>query len=371
MADTDKLTCTYHGNKPIKLQNFYMASEVSMFKGIGYIPICKRCLFEMVDEYYAKHKDMRECIYYMCRKIDIAFNNNIFEGALKEAGANPQRVFQSYMIQYNSLGRTNNTQFPFDDGEHLDIFRLEVKEEELIDGDGKKNEIITPAYLSNNIKMTKEDRELKEEIIKLLEYDPFEGYAESDQKFLYNDLISYFGDEDVLEDQYLISQIIQIVNNNNQIRKIDFLISQYTADFDLLVKNETKVKSLNSIKKDIVSNNDKIAKENKISVGSRKGSNIKKSSLTVMMEYLRSLDFEDAEVDYYDQKKAYGMQVTADISMKAMAEQIQFDENDINEIIIEQRKMIKEMENKILDLEEENRKLYLEIEKYKKDKINK
>lgn len=86
-----------------------------------------------------------------------------------------------------------------------------------------------------------------------------------------------------------------------------------------------------------------------------------------MMDYLRELGFEDAEVDYYDQKKAYGMQRAADISMKAMAEQIQFDENDVSEIIIEQRNLIRDMENRILNLEEENRKLYVEIEKYRKE----
>ena len=57
--------------------------------------------------------------------------------------------------------------------------------------------------------------------------------------------------------------------------------------------------------------------------------------------------------------------------MKALAEQIQFDENDINEIIITQRNMIKKMEEKILDLEEENRRLCVEINNYKKSKDNK
>lgn len=90
-----------------------------------------------------------------------------------------------------------------------------------------------------------------------------------------------------------------------------------------------------------------------------------------MMDYLRELNFEDAEVDYYDQKKAYGMQVTADISMRAMNEQIQFDENDINEIIIEQRKLVKDMEQKILDLEEENRQLHVKINEYKTSKKSK
>lgn len=360
MSKLTSLRCTKHGKRPISISKFYIASDVSVFSALGYIPICKDCLYKMAEDYYDRYKNEKVAIYLICRKIDVAFDNNIFESSLKKWGSNIRKVFQTYMTQYNSLGQGNNAQLPFDEGEHIDINNLldgEKTKGENVDEDGIK--------LENDVKMSEEDIEAKEEVISLLGYDPFEGYAESDQKFLYNDLLSYFGDEDVLEDQYLISQLLQIVNNNNQIRKIDYLISQYTADTELLINNETKVKSLNSIKKDIVANNDKIAKENRISVKNREGSNIKKSSLTVMMEYLRSIGLEEAEVDYYDQKKAYGMQRAADISMKAMAEQIQFDENDINEIIIEQRKMIKEMEDKILDLEEENRKLYVEIENYK------
>lgn len=365
MAEINKIICVNHGGNPIGLSNFYMATEVSIYKGIGRIPICKKCLFEMAQNYYDKYKDMKLVIYYMCRKIDVPFNSNIYEGALTEGLDDAQKVFQSYITQYNSLGRKNNIFFPFDEGEHIEINHYR-REDELQEEDLDDDMLIKVESSRDNIKMTKEDLMIKKDIIEMLEYDPFEGYPEADQKFLYNDLYNYLGDEDVVEDAYLVSQIIQIVNNNNQIRKIDYLISTYTANTELLIKNDTKIKSLNATKKDIAKTNNDIAKENEISVKNRKGSNIKKSSLTVMMDYLRGIGFEDAEVDYYDQKKAYGMQRAADISMKAIAEQIQFDENDINEIIIEQRKMIREMESQILDLEEENRQLRVEIEKYKK-----
>lgn len=362
MIEADKLSCVKHGGKELNLSNFYMASPVSIYNALGYIPICKKCLYEMTNEYNSRYKDMRKAIYYICRKIDVAFNSNIYEGALEKDGTDIKKIFQSYMTQYNSLGRTNNTFLPFDDGEHIEEFGF-INTNESKNND--KNEKDVVVGYDNSIKMSKNDVLVKQDVIKNLEFDPFEGYSETDQKFLYNDLVSYFDDEEILEDQFLISQIIQVVNNNNQIRKIDYLISQYTADNELLIQNESKVKSLNSIKKDIVQNNDKIAKENGISVKNRKGGNARKSSLTVMMEYLRELNFEDAEVDFYDQKKAYGMQMAADISMKAISEQIQFDENDINEIIIEQRNMIKEMEEKILDLEDKNRELLVDIKNYK------
>lgn len=357
MASKEKelILCVKHG-KELAKPNFYVANSSSLYSGIGRIPVCKNCISKMFTDYMNAHKDPKIAIYNMCRKLDIAFSNSNYEGAYKECDNDTSRIFGLYMKNHNSLGKTNGVGISFDDGEHLSDDVQDAKQEET-------SEV---AIIGTDLKMTEDDKKAKEDVIRLLEYDPFEGYPESDQKFLYTDIINYFGDEDVVEDQFLVSQIIQVVNNNNHIRKIDHLISQYMADMKTLVENEGRVKSLSSMKKEIVNNTDKIAKENRISVKSRSGSNISKSSLTVMMERLRALDFEDAEIDFYDQKKAYGMQKTAEISIKAIDEQLQFDENDIGYMISEQRSMIKNMENKILDLEEENRKLHVEIESHKK-----
>lgn len=118
MAEIESLICSKHGNE-IKVSNFYIASEVSTFSGLGYIPICKNCLYEMVNNYYDKYKNMKLAIYYICRKIDIAFDSTIYDAALRKGKDNAKKVFQSYMIQYNSLGQTNGAQLPFDNGEHL------------------------------------------------------------------------------------------------------------------------------------------------------------------------------------------------------------------------------------------------------------
>ena len=350
----NRITCAKHKSE-IMSSNFYIAGDMSIFSGLGYIPICKSCLYKEVERYYEAHKNMRDAIYLTCRKIDVAFDSNIYEGALRGDPHSATKAFMNYMTQINSFGLKNGTMLPFDDGEHVyeRVISNEVPEVSCVED------------IPKNIKMSKEDKRNRQEIIRLLEYDPFDGFSESDQKFLYSDLINYFGDEDVVEDQFLVSQIIQVVNNNNQIRKLDFLLSQYMADDEILQQNEGRIKSLNSTKKDIVANTDKIAKENRISVRSRAGSNISKSSLTVMMERLRAMDFDDAEVDFYDQKKAYGMKHTAEISIQAIQEQLQFDENDIGYMITEQRNMIKEMEDKILDIEDENRKLHIKLENKK------
>lgn len=363
MAEIEKLTCTKHGNK-IDISNFYVASENSIFSGIGYIPICKNCLYEFMKGYYNQYNDMKLAMYYMCRKIDVAFDGNIFEGSLKSNGNNHRKVFQSYMVQYNSFGKKNGVQLSFDNGEHINTSPLKL-EEKIKDEDIENNENAV-----NKVEITEEDIKNKDEVIRLIAYDPFEGYGEADQKFLYSDLLNYLVDEDVVEDQFLVSQIIQVVNNNNQIRKLDYLLSTYMIDIKTLSKNQGVVKSINSTKKDIVASTDKIAKENKITVKSRGNKGGSKATLTGILDRLRELNFEEAEINYYDQKKAYGMQRAANISMKAMTEQMDFDENDINDIIGMQRDMIKDMEEKILDIEEENRQLHIKLAQYDEGEVS-
>lgn len=362
----DELLCVAH-NKVLKKSNFYIAEQSSLYGEIGRIPVCKSCVAKLADKYQERYgDDYRRSLYMMCRKLDVPFSNSLYEGCLnstvkerdtKEKGKDVKNIFGWYMRQFNSIGSKNGVVGSFDDGEELEY---------LDEYEGSKEQKQQESRGGDTIALTEQELITKREVIEMLEYDPFEDYSIVDQKFLYTDLLSYFGDEDVVEDRYLVSQLVQIVNNNNTIRKMDYIISTLSGDPEMLIQNEGKIKSISTTKNGIVANNDKIAKENGIAVNKRKDSNVKKSTLTATMEYLRSLNFEDAEVDYYDQKKAYGMKVTADVSFKAIADQLQFDENDVKEMLDMQRELIREQEEKLLDLEEENRKLYEEIELFKK-----
>lgn len=98
----------------------------------------------------------------------------------------------------------------------------------------------------------------RDEVIDMLGYDPFEGYNNDDRRFLFSELIKYF-DDDIEDDPYKLSQIIQIVNNNNQIRQYDLLIAKLDPK-----RNADDIRQLNQLKKDLVTSNDKIAKENEI-----------------------------------------------------------------------------------------------------------
>lgn len=119
----DKLMCTKHGGRPIALDNFYMACPESLFFGIGYIPICKKCLYEILELYLKTHEDIKVAMYFMCRKIDIAFYHTEFESANRGNRKNIVKTFQTYMRLFNSICKTNDKWRPFDYSDYVELER--------------------------------------------------------------------------------------------------------------------------------------------------------------------------------------------------------------------------------------------------------
>ena len=306
----------------------------------GYSTICKTCMNDLY-KYYTKKYDNRSAMLICCHLIDVPFIHELFESNnLKRDNSDSELGIYMRCIngkQYN--GKTFCTT--------------------LVDGTLNKTR--------NDIDEKKEERWTKVELdnknvsLEIIGYDPFQAYPTEDRRILFSEIVKYF-DEDIQEDQYKLSQVIQIVNNNNQIRNCDLTISRLDirADAD-------EIKKMNSIKKDLVASNDKIAKENEISVKNRSNKEAGKSTLTKMMKTLREDGFSAAEHNYYDQLQSEGTKWATNISMAALKENCYFDENDVNDIIETQRDLIAGLQEKLETATENYRLARVENEKNASD----
>lgn len=233
------------------------------------------------------------------------------------------------------------------------------------DGVGKNNfsqneNPFTHVPLSNAINWTDQDLQNKQYAIDVLGYDPFEEYPEEGRKFLFNQLSPYLEDDSTVDDAYKLSQILQIIKNNYQIDICDRKMSQQDP-----LKDAKSIKTLSDIKNKLVASNDKIAKENEISVKNRSNKDAGKSTLTYLMRELREKDFDKAEADYYDQLRSAGTQWAIDMSIKSIKENGLFDENDKKEIYEMQLDLIRSLNQEVDDLKEKVRLLILENDKLK------
>lgn len=322
--------------------HFYKSQwSESFIKNSRYVPLCKDCINEMFDAYEKKYGTNSACIF-MCYKMDVPYYYSLYDSIVTNNNTFSLGLY---------LRQMNNKQYQYQD------FSQSILQKEV----GKTKDDNEKA---KEIKWSKSDTQNRDYAIEVIGYDPFVGYPEEDRRFLFNQLSPYLEDDDVADDAFKLSQILQIVDNNKQIRQCDVKIANLDP-----VKDATNIKTLNNIKKDLVASNDKIAKENEISVKNRSNKDVGKSTLTYLMRDLRNKDFDRAEADYYDQLKSVGTQWAVDVSQKALLDHCLFDENDKKEVYETQLKLIESLNRELDDKKEQVRQLLIENEELKKQKI--
>lgn len=321
--------------------HFYKSPWSESFeKNSRFVPLCKDCVTRLFGSYENKYGTNTACML-MCYKLDIPY----------------------YYSLYDSIAKNNNT---FSIGLYL----------RQINGRQYQYQDFSQSILNDELCKTKKDFEQEKEVkwstqdiqnkdyaTEIIGYDPFIGYPEEDRRFLFNQLSPYLEDEDIADDAFKLSQILQIVDNNKQIRQCDVKIANLDP-----IRDANDIKTLNSIKKDLVQSNDKIAKENEISVKNRSNKDVGKSTLTYLMRDLRNKDFDRAEADYYDQLRSEGTQWAITISQKALLDHCMFDENDKKEVYEEQLKLIYSLNKELDDKKEQIRLLLIENDALKSQK---
>lgn len=318
--------------------NFYKTKSKLYEYNEGYYPVCQSCLKEKFEEYKRRYSE-RIAVMIICHYLDVPFYYSLYDSIIKN---NDGFNIGMYMRQMNNSQYRNKTFV-----------------NTLID----KKELGLTAEMFEDIKETKwtiAQKKDRQTTLETVGYDPFEGYNEEQRKFLFSDIIGYLSEDGIEDDRYKISQIIQLVSNNYQILQFDMAIAKMDPKVDI---NDIKV--MNDLKKKLVDSNDKIAKENGISVKNRIDKQAGRSTLTYLMRRMRELDIPKAEANYYDQLRSEGTQWAANMSMKALKENGFFDENDFKDIVESQYRQIQELQKDLDDKTEECRLLLIENDELK------
>jgi hypothetical protein len=203
----------------------------------------------------------------------------------------------------------------------------------------------------------------KDDVLRMIGYDPFEYENPNDKKQLYNRLVDFL-DESTLEDGFKLQAVIEIVKGFNQIDKINQAITNITNDVDKLSTNSGGIKSLIDSKKNILASLIKLAEDNGISVKHNNQKSKGAGTLSGIIKTLNEKGIQSAEINIFDIDTCDGMKQVADISNKSIMEQLMLNENDYSEMIKDQRDMILNYEKRLTELEEENRLIKIKLKKY-------
>lgn len=377
-----KKVCTCCGIEK-NLTDFYYSSS-PMYSLDERIPICKECCKTSVlaedgridfDKFKDLLRNIDKPLYF-----DLLFsseesvkkeNSYLSDEEVSLHGYEILQKYFTYVVMRQDKSRS------YSDAEkegfiHQNSNRTKKEKEEILNRysdlinqclQGNKTSHKSQTTIKPNEKLiiwSEQDKQNKQYAIEVVGYDPFEEYPEEGRKFLFNQLSPYLEDDSNADDAYKLSQILQIIKNNYQIDICDKKMSQLDP-----LKDAESIKTLSDIKNKLVQSNDKIAKENEISVKNRSNKDAGKSTLTYLMRDLREKDFDKAEADYYDQLRGIGSQWAAGMSMKAIKENGIFDENDKKEVYEMQLDMIAALNKEVDELKEKIRILTLENDRLK------
>lgn len=332
--------CVCCGKETDTPKGTFYKSQSSMFEANdGYAPLCQKCAQAKFEE-FSNRFDERTAMVILCHYLDVPFFYALYDSVRVN---NDTFTVGTYLRQLNQKQYTRKSF----------VNTLLDKKELMVDAQKFED-------IKENTRWKISEQRNKNNAIDIIGYDPFEGYSEDQRRFLFNNIINYLEEDGIEDDNFKMSQIIQLVNNNYQISQVDMAIARLDA-----ITQITDIRILQAAKKSLVDANDKIAKENGISVRNRQNQRAGQGTLTGLMKYLRELDIEEAEANYYNQLKGPGSQWAANMSFKAIRENGFFDENDFKDIVEKQYLMIQDLQNKLDDIEEANRLLLIENDELK------
>ena len=171
-------------------KGFYQSNSLLMKNNNGRMTICRKCCVELYAYLVNSTEDTKESLYLLCRWLDLYFDANLYVSSEIQARNANTNIAQAYITkinslpQYTSLTFTNSTRF-----------------------DGKKEDFLTSKEeVIDNKESTELDKRNKEDVLRMVGYDPFENENPMDKKGLYNTLVDML-DESTLEDSFKMPKI--------------------------------------------------------------------------------------------------------------------------------------------------------------------
>lgn len=97
----ESVFCCKCGRKYSRRKGYFPVSYAVLYKGIGYIPVCKECIDSMYDTYLAQCKDQKMAVRQMCRKLDLYWSDSVYEVVTRKSST--RSVMTQYIAKISSI----------------------------------------------------------------------------------------------------------------------------------------------------------------------------------------------------------------------------------------------------------------------------
>ena len=332
------------------LNSFYMNADPRLQSHL--CPICKTCAKELAERYQfgEPRGATKDSIKTVLRFMNKPFVDRIYESAKKKVldQTNPgESLWGAYI---GILQRDKEYKdAPWELGDDVGFA--------IAENDVEYNQ----AQIENNEEVMLQLRINQQDVVRLIGYDPFENEPIEDKPLLYAQTVGFLDSSpDVAEDQMKLSSIVEIVKLFNQTEKINQAITELSKTKQMVADNISTIKALQSTKKDTMNTAMNLAKENAISVLHNTNKSKGSGTFAGMSKKLNEMNLREHHVNSFDVETASGMEQVANLSHRAILDQINLNENDWPDMIADQRRIIMQWKKIAADAAEQARILIQE-----------
>lgn len=345
------LMCKKHKDRDTK---FYVNTD-PMYGETTCTSICRECARKIalrVDKQGHEHEPTKESVILALKYLQKPFLDSVWNASIQEtenlvSGKVKTNVWTSYikniqMVNYVGLTFFDSDMFKNNNPENQpDSSKEKPTEEQLIE---------THAGLDTYDSFLKN----KNDVIRLLSYDPFEKEDIVDQPFLYSQLLGILdSSEDANEDMMRTSSAISIVRGFLQQSKIDDTVAKLMSDISNIERNSATIKSLQESKGKITSVITSLAQDSCISLKHNKNAKKGENTWTGKIKKIKELNLREGEVNGFDLETCKAMRQVMDLSNASIMKTLALDESEWSDMVAEQRKKIVDLQ---IDLDK-----YIEI----------
>ena len=341
-ASDKKYLCPYC-EKEKKKSEFYVSTDPRVLTGIT--SMCKDCVRKIAfnwDENRQEYgtptkKSVMDALEYIDRPfLENLWNSSYHEWLNPESKNKKKSIWDTYI---KNVSMKNYNGMRWRDG---DIFNTYVEDAKVVAGMEKTQEESAQA-LSGNQEINNEFEKNKNDVIRLLGYDPFESEKLEDQPLLYSQLIGYLDiSGDGNDDMMRTSSAITIVRGFSQQAKIDDKIATAMANTSI---NPTEIKTLLDSKQKISATISQLAEQSCLSLKHNKNASKGENTWTGKIKKLKELNLREAEVNGFDINTCRGMQQVLEMSDASIMKQLDLDESEWSDMVAEQRKKLIDVQN--------------------------
>ena len=357
------LKCKTHKDRE---KGFYINTD-PMYGETTCTPICRECARKIalrVDKNGEEHEPTKESVITALKYLQKPFLNTVWNASVQEsenliAGKVKSNVWTAYIKNIQMVNYVGMNFFDSDFYKEKTVYDDEKNETEIVDT--HMGQDTYDNYIKN-----------KEDVIRLLSYDPFEKEDISDQPFLYSQLLGLLdSSEDANEDMMRTSSAISIVRGFLQQAKIDDTVSKLMCDISKIESNSATIKSLQESKAKITSVITSLAQDSCISLKHNKNAKKGENTWTGKIKKIKELNLREGEVNGFDMETCKAMRQVMDLSNASIMKTLNLDESEWSDMVAEQRKMICDLQYQLDKYIEISRILLrenLDIKDYLKDK---